>query len=144
MTQRALQITAYAPLDPLGRPDKATPAYPKLALGKYRRRPSTPANDREYGEAVLAAIRALQLRELAAFCRRNAFPETAPCASRSWAQTGDEVLREVNRQNKASLSRALEADHAARTDYQVRIAFQKTLAGEPCPLVRNISQPKRH
>jgi len=71
------------------------PAYPTLAgLDKYRRNPD--ADRRAYGQAVMAAIRALQARELA----RELPSHPCPCASGVWASDGHEILRAVRAQNR--------------------------------------------
>jgi len=72
-----------------------TPLYPKLAgLDRYRRAPDP--DRRAYGQAVLAAIRALQARELA----RELPTHSCPCASGVWASDGQEILRAVRQQNR--------------------------------------------
>ena len=69
--------------------------YPKLAgLDRYRRDPD--ADRHAYGSAVLAAIRALQARELA----RELPSHPCPCASGVWASDGQEILRAVRAQNR--------------------------------------------
>ena len=69
--------------------------YPHLAgLDRYRRAPDP---DRHaYGAAVLSAIRALQARELA----RELPSHRCPCASGTWANDGQEILRAVRQQNR--------------------------------------------
>ena len=79
--------------DPHG--DQKTKLYPTLAgLDRYRRNPD--ADRRAYGQAVLAAIRALQARELA----RELPTHPCPCASGVWASDGQEILRAVRAQNR--------------------------------------------
>lgn len=71
------------------------PAYPTLAgLDRYRRDPD--ADRHAYGQAVMAAIRALQARELA----RELPSHPCPCASGVWASDGHEILRAVRAQNR--------------------------------------------
>ena len=70
-------------------------SYPHLAgLDRYRRDPD--ADRRAYGQAVMAAIRALQARELA----RELPTHRCPCASGTWASDGQEILRAVRSQNR--------------------------------------------
>lgn len=71
------------------------PAYPKLAgLDRYRRDPDP---DRHaYGRAVLAAIRALQRREL----MRELPTHPCPCASGVWDSDGRKILAAVRAQNR--------------------------------------------
>jgi len=69
--------------------------YPHLAgLDRYRRNPD--ADRHAYGQTVLAAIRALQARELA----RELPTHPCPCASGVWASDGQEILRAVRAQNR--------------------------------------------
>ena len=69
--------------------------YPHLAgLNCYRRDPDS--DRRAYGQAVMAAIRALQARELA----RELPSHPCPCASGVWASDGQEILRAVRAQNR--------------------------------------------
>jgi hypothetical protein len=69
--------------------------YPHLTgLDRYRRDPD--ADRHAYGQAVLAAIRALQRRELA----RELPSHPCPCASGTWASDGQEILRAVRAQNR--------------------------------------------
>jgi hypothetical protein len=76
-------------------PIDTTPLYPKLAgLDRYRRSPD--ADRRAYGQAVMAAVRALQARELA----RELPSHPCPCASGVWASDGQEILRAVRAQNR--------------------------------------------
>jgi hypothetical protein len=81
-------LTAYGPL------------YPKLgsSVAKYRRLPRgtfLPA----YGDAVHAAIRALQRREL-----QRELPSFAPrCVSRTWHTDGDSIHKAVQQQQHRSL-----------------------------------------
>ena len=73
--------------------DAGNPPYPKLAgLERYRRDPN--ADRHEYGRAVLAAIGALNRRELV-----RAKPHPCPCASGVWDSDGDVILAAVGRQN---------------------------------------------
>ena len=70
-------------------------SYPTLAgLNCYRRDPDP--DRRAYGQAVMAAIRALQARELA----RELPSHPCPCASGVWASDGQEILRAVRAQNR--------------------------------------------
>jgi len=74
---------------------KDGPQYPTLAgLDRYRRAPD--ADRRAYGQAVLAAIRALQARELA----RELPSHPCPCASGTWESDGHAILRAVRAQNR--------------------------------------------
>ena len=74
---------------------KDGPQYPTLTgLDKYRRDPD--ADRHAYGAAVLAAIRALQRREL----QRELPAHPCPCASGVWASDGQEILRAVRAQNR--------------------------------------------
>jgi len=74
--------------------DAGNPPYPKLTgLERYRRDPN--ADRHEYGRAVLAAVRALQARELT-----RDKPHPCPCASRTWSSDGQEILRAVRQQNR--------------------------------------------
>ena len=76
-------------------PDGDQKSYPHLAgLDHYRRNPA--ADRHAYGQAVLAAIRALQRRELA----RELPSRPCPCASGVWASDGQEILRAVRQQNR--------------------------------------------
>ena len=69
--------------------------YPKLAgLDRYRRNPD--ADRRAYGQAVMAAVRALQARELA----RVPPSHFCPCASGVWESDGQAILRAVRAQNR--------------------------------------------
>jgi hypothetical protein len=69
--------------------------YPHLTgLDRYRRAPDP--DRRAYGQAVMAAIRALQARELA----RVLPSHPCPCASGVWASDGQEILRAVRAQNR--------------------------------------------
>ena len=69
--------------------------YPHLAgLDRYRRAPDP--DRRAYGQAVMAAVRALQARELA----RVLPSHPCPCASGVWASDGQEILRAVRQQNR--------------------------------------------
>jgi hypothetical protein len=74
------------------------PDYPALTgLDKYRRAANP---DRQaYGRAVMAAVRALQRRELA----RETPSHACPCASGSWESDGHAILAAVRRQNRARL-----------------------------------------
>jgi hypothetical protein len=70
-------------------------SYPTLAgLDRYRRNPD--ADRRAYGQAVMAAIRALQARELA----RELPTHPCPCASGIWDADGQAILRAVRAQNR--------------------------------------------
>ena len=74
---------------------KDGPQYPALTgLDRYRRAPDP--DRRAYGQAVMAAIRALQARELA----RELPSHPCPCASGTWASDGQEILRAVRSQNR--------------------------------------------
>ena len=76
-------------------PIDTTPLYPTLAgLDRYRRAPDP--DRRAYGQAVMAAVRALQARELA----RVLPSHPCPCASGVWASDGQEILRAVRAQNR--------------------------------------------
>jgi hypothetical protein len=78
---------------------KDGPQYPHLAgLDRYRRDPA--ADRHAYGQAVLAAIRALQRRELARELARELPTHPCPCASGTWASDGQEILRAVRAQNR--------------------------------------------
>jgi hypothetical protein len=69
--------------------------YPHLTgLDRYRRNPDS--DRRAYGQAVMAAIRALQARELA----RELPTHPCPCASGVWASDGQAILRAVRAQNR--------------------------------------------
>lgn len=71
------------------------PTYPHLTgLDRYRRNPD--ADRHAYGRAVLAAIRALQARELA----RELPTHPCPCASGVWDSDGNAILRAVRMQNR--------------------------------------------
>jgi hypothetical protein len=77
------------------RKSKLNPDYPNLAgLDRYRR--ASNPDRREYGQAVLAAIRALQRRELA----RELPSHPCPCASGVWDSDGHAILRAVRAQNR--------------------------------------------
>jgi hypothetical protein len=76
------------------------PLYPKLgsSVAKYRRIPRG-AFLRAYGDAVHAAIRALQRSEL-----RRELPSFAPrCASRTWHTDGDSIHKAVQQQQHRAL-----------------------------------------
>ena len=76
-------------------PIDTTPLYPTLAgLDRYRRNPDP--DRRAYGQAVMAAVRALQARELA----RELPSHPCPCASGVWASDGQAILRAVRAQNR--------------------------------------------
>ena len=76
-------------------PIDTTPLYPTLAgLDRYRRAPDP--DRRAYGQAVMAAVRALQARELA----RELPTHPCPCASGVWASDGQEILRAVRAQTR--------------------------------------------
>ena len=69
--------------------------YPHLTgLDRYRRDPD--ADRRAYGQAVMAAVRALQARELA----RVLPSHPCPCASGVWESDGQAILRAVRAQNR--------------------------------------------
>lgn len=71
------------------------PGYPALpGLDKYRR--DADPDRRAYGQAVLAAVRALQRRELA----RETPSHRCPCASGTWESDGHAILAAVRRQNR--------------------------------------------
>jgi len=75
--------------------DENQKPYPKLAgLDRYRRAPDP--DRRAYGQAVMAAIRALQAREL----QRAAPSHSCPCASGVWESDGQEILRAVRARNR--------------------------------------------
>jgi len=75
--------------------DENQKPYPKLAgLDRYRRAPDP--DRRAYGQAVMAAIRALQARELA----RVLPSHPCPCASGVWESDGQAILRAVRAQNR--------------------------------------------
>jgi hypothetical protein len=76
-------------------PIDKTPLYPTLAgLDRYRRNPD--ADRRAYGAAVMAAVRALQARELA----RVLPSHPCPCASGVWESDGRKILAAVRQQNR--------------------------------------------
>jgi hypothetical protein len=68
------------------------PAIP--VLDKYRR--AADPDRQAYGRAVMAAVRALQRRELA----REAPPHPCPCASGTWESDGQTILAAVRQQNR--------------------------------------------
>jgi hypothetical protein len=71
------------------------PDYPHLSgLDKYRR--AADPDRQAYGRAVMAAVRALQRRELA----REAPPHPCPCASGTWESDGQAILAAVRQQNR--------------------------------------------
>lgn len=74
---------------------KDGPQYPHLTgLDRYRRDPNP---DRHaYGQAVLAAIRTLQRRELA----RVLPSHPCPCASDTWESDGRKIRAAVRQQNR--------------------------------------------
>jgi hypothetical protein len=75
------------------------PGYPALpGLDKYRR--ATDPDRHAYGQAVMAAVRALQRRELA----REAPPHPCPCASGTWESDGQAILAAVRQQNRRRAS----------------------------------------
>ena len=88
----AKQIRTYDDMDGFYADQKT---YPHLAgLDRYRHTPDP--DRRAYGQAVLAAIRALQACELA-----RALPtHPCPCASGVWESDGQEILRAVRAQNR--------------------------------------------
>lgn len=97
-----------------------TPDYPKLgpSVAKYRRKGPIVAMDaetrRDYGEAVLRAIRGLNKGH----SQRKATPLGAPhCASGTAHTTGEAILKAIKSSHRAALSKALEADHAMRKDW---------------------------
>jgi hypothetical protein len=133
---KTLQISAAVPRSswadeaPMS-PDqlKRVAAPPKLGLAKYRRLPPTPENIRAYGDAVCEAMRELQRRELLAQTRGAI--DTCPCASGTWHSDGAAILKAVRQQHAGHIRRALEAEHAARTDHQVKLAYAAAMIGGP-------------
>lgn len=130
MTTRVLTITA-AEVDPKADYSN-TPPYPKFgpSVTTWHRLPRTPENIAKHAEALFAALRTIQRAEF-----KRDLPELGkpkcPCPSGIWSSDGRKILAAVNRQNRAKLARALEDEHKARTDRQVRAAYEAIMAGGP-------------
>lgn len=138
-----LQITAYTPLDDRGQPaDKYLPAYPKFGatVAKYRKLPPTPENVKAHAEALFSQLATFQAQE---FRHKVVEPERpCPCASGTWHDSGDKILKAVNAQNRAATERALADSWRKRTDAQVKAAYEAAMRGEDAPLVHNVYVPE--
>jgi len=75
------------------------PDYPHL-LGLDKYRCAADPDRQAYGRAVMAAVRALQKRELA----RETPPHPCPCASGTWESDGQAILAAVRQQNRRRAS----------------------------------------
>lgn len=124
---RTLRIEAFVPDTDAGR---ALPAYPKLGatVVRLRKLPPTPENLSALADAIGEAVRANQRREFEASLRQPG-DDKCPCVSGTWSSDPKVIERAVRARIKGQMSRALEADHAAREDWQVGQVLAATLAG---------------
>ena len=85
------------------------PLGPRYTLGtptleKWRRtargRTLDAAEKKEYGAAVIAAVRAKQRAEFKGFATAQGFSTKCPCASGVWASDAKTILASVRRQNR--------------------------------------------
>ncbi|WP_133771601.1 hypothetical protein [Enterovirga rhinocerotis] len=119
----SVEASATAPREPV---DAFGPIYPALnATVAKGRRVADPTREqrRAHGEAVGAAIRELQRREL----QREAPPHRCPCASGTW-HSGDDLTKAIRRQHDAALQAQAKADRARRTDAQVMAQYEAAMA----------------
>jgi hypothetical protein len=98
------------------------PVYPRLpTVDKYRRiKNPTREQERAYGQAVLAAIRALQRSEL----MRVVTVPKPHCASGTAETTGEGILAAIRRQHIARLHAEANRIRRARTDDELREQYQ--------------------
>lgn len=119
---------------------EALPKYPKFGttVAKYRKLPRTPENVKAHADALFSQLRTFQAQE---FRRKIVEPDSCPCASGTWHDTGDKILKAVNAQNRAATERALAESWRKRTDAQVGIAYRAAMEGKDAPLTHNIYVP---
>jgi len=99
------------------------PIYPKLGNGvaKFRRRKLSAASKKEYGAAVLNAVRALQASELA----RIKPGRNVHCASGTNYTTGEEILAAIRRQHVHLCNP--DVLRRARSDADVEAAYKQAM-----------------
>lgn len=138
-----LQITAYTPAKaafgdkPISAAElKRMPEPYKFgpAVDKYRRLPKTPENIKAHGDAICAAVRSKHRSAL----NKVLTPISPSCASGTWEADGQGVLKAIARQHRSALDGALAASWRARTNEQVRKAYEAAMRGEDAPLTNNI------
>jgi hypothetical protein len=112
--------------------DPAGPSYPLLGatVEKYRRRAKQglaklSREDRiAYGDAVHAAILALQRREL---LRVLPPANRCNCASRTWYTTGDEIHEAIKRQQLNALLACPAKERNARTPQEWQKLYERAM-----------------
>lgn len=110
-------------------PEPFGPVYPALAgCAKYRKiADPTPAQRAAHGDAVSAAIRALQRSAL----DRQSSPVPPLCASGTWHNNGDgSVGAAVRSQHAAALARCPGMVRRARTPEQWRKLYAAAMAAK--------------
>lgn len=106
-------------------PDEV-PDYPSLGAKVARLRAAArrdPSKRKEHGDAVIEAVRDLHAKTL----QRTVPDRPCHCASGTSHNTGEAILRAVRGKQSAALARALQQDHAARTDKQVRALYEEAM-----------------
>jgi hypothetical protein len=95
MSNLAYRLAAITPTGQYG------PVYPNLgpSVAKHRRlNDDTPEGRKAYGQAVHAAIRALQRAAL----NRELTSHKSPCASGTWHSEGKDILKAIRQQHNAA------------------------------------------
>lgn len=120
-------MTPYSyPSEP---PPPFGPTYPALpAVAKFRRQRNP--DPKTYGQAVRAAIRALQRSELQTYALRNRGPRTVNCASGTKHTSGKKIRAAIREQHRAALRAAANGPTFARTDEELREAYLEAIAAK--------------
>jgi hypothetical protein len=103
-----------------------TPKYPNLgaAVAKHRRlNDDTPEGRKAYGQAVHAAIRALQRSAL----NRELPSHQSPCASGTWHSEGKDILKAIRAQHRTATQTAANGPTFERTDEDLERDYYRAL-----------------
>lgn len=100
------------------------PVYPALpSVDKYRRQRDPDV--KAYGQAVRAAIRALQRQELA---RAAPAAHKSPSASGTWHTCGKKIRKAIREQHRAANEAAANAARRNRSDEVVMHLYKEAMA----------------
>jgi hypothetical protein len=103
-----------------------TPKYPNLGatVAKHRRLNDTSYDGQKaYGQAVNAAIRALQRSAL----NRELPSHQSPCASGTWHSEGKDILKAIRAQHRSATQAAANGPTFDRTEDQLRHDYYRAL-----------------
>jgi hypothetical protein len=103
-----------------------TPKYPNLgaAVAKHRRlNDDTPEGRKAYGQAVHAAIRALQRSAL----NRELPSHQSPCASGTWHSEGKDILKAIRAQHRTATQAAANGPTFERTEEELERDYYRAM-----------------